>query len=114
MFQEASATARDLKSAIPSAKYFLLCEWLDMKPISSATTYIDRVLLLRKAKRINAHIRGNFSTFQGRQAAKADYIRFLNNHPYRVEVFALFLAAIRQLLTNEPLDEEDVLDRGYF
>ncbi len=27
MFQEAIATARDLKTTIPSAKYFLLCEW---------------------------------------------------------------------------------------
>jgi hypothetical protein len=35
MFQEACATARDLKATIPGAKYLLLCEWLDMKPISS-------------------------------------------------------------------------------
>lgn len=33
MFQEASATALDLKSTVPSAKYLLLCEWLDMTPI---------------------------------------------------------------------------------
>jgi len=35
-------------------------------------------------------------------------------NPYRVEVFELFISYIRQLLTNEPLDEETVLDRGYF
>jgi len=114
MFQEACATARDLKTAIPSAKYFLLCEWLDMKPISSATTPIDKVLLLRKAKRINANIRGNFSTFKGRQEAKSAYIDFLNKHPYRVEVFEMFISYIRQLLSNEPLDEQTVLERGYF
>ncbi|HCI82043.1 MAG TPA: Bpu10I family restriction endonuclease, partial [Ktedonobacter sp.] len=74
MFQEASATARDLKTAIPSARYFLLCEWLDMTPISSTTTYIDKVFLLRKAKRINANIRAGFSTSKGRQEAKASYI----------------------------------------
>lgn len=100
--------------AIPSAKYFLLCEWLDMKPISSATTAIDKVLLLRKAKRINANIRGSFSTYKGRQEAKASYITFLQNNPYRREVFELFLGYIRQLLSNELLDEETVLDRGYF
>jgi hypothetical protein len=114
MFQEASATARDLKTAIPDAKYFLLCEWLDMKPVSSATTPIDQVLLLRKAKRIGSHIRGTFSTYNGRQAAKASYIEFLNNHPYRLEVFEVFTNAIHQLLTNDPLDEETVLERGYF
>ena len=114
MFQEASATARDLKMAIPSARYFLLCEWLDMKPVSSATTAIDKVLLLRKAKRISANIRGSFSTYKGRQEAKASYIAFLQNNPYRVEVFELFIGYIRQLLSIEPLDEETVLDRGYF
>ncbi|MEO8972157.1 MAG: Bpu10I family restriction endonuclease [Ktedonobacteraceae bacterium] len=114
MFQEASATARDLKTAIPGSKYFLLCEWLDMKPVSSATTYIDQVLLLRKAKRISSNIRGTFSTYKGRQAAKAAYIEFLNSHPYRLEIFELFMSSIRQLLTNDPLDEETVLERGYF
>lgn len=29
MFQEACATARDLKATLPNAKYFLLCEWLE-------------------------------------------------------------------------------------
>jgi Bpu10I restriction endonuclease len=114
MFQEASATARDLKTAIPGAKYLLLCEWLDMKPISSGTTHIDQVLLLRKAKRISSNIRGTFSTYKGRQAAKAAYIEFLNSHPYRLEVFEIFMSSIRQLLTNDPLDEETVLERGYF
>jgi hypothetical protein len=114
MFQEACATARDLKAAIPSAKYFLLCEWLDMKPISTATTPIDKVLLLRKAKRINANIRGNFSTFKGRQEAKPAYVDFLSKHPYRVEVFEMFLGYLHQLLSNEPLDEQTVLERGYF
>ena len=114
MFQEASATARDLKTAIPSAKYFLLCEWLDMKPVSSSTTYIDRVFLLRKARRINANIRASFSTSKGRQEAKASYIAFLNDNPYRVEIFEMFINTIRQLLTSESIDESTVLERGYF
>ncbi len=114
MFQEACATARDLKTAIPRAKYFLLCEWLDMKPISSTTTPVDKVLLLRKARRINANIRGNFSTFKGRQEAKPAYIDFLNINPYRVDIFEMFIGYIRQLLNNEPLDEQTVLERGYF
>lgn len=114
MFQEACATARDLKTAIPSAKYFLLCEWLDMKPISSTTTPIDETLILRKAKRISSNIRSSFSTFAGRQAAMSTYIQYLKEHPYRVEVFERFVNSIRSLLKTEVLDEETVLERGYF
>ena len=34
MFQEAVATSRDLKIAVPSSLYFLVCEFLDMTPVS--------------------------------------------------------------------------------
>ena len=56
MFQEASATAYDLKLALPSSRYFLLCEWLDMTPISTALTAIEEVIVLRKAKRMSANV----------------------------------------------------------
>ncbi len=105
MFQEACATARDLKTAIPGARYFLLCEWLDMKPISSTTTPIDETLILRKAKRISSNIRSAFSTFHGRQSAMSSYIDYLNEHPYRVEVFERLIEYIQRLLTIETLDE---------
>lgn len=49
MFQEASATAHDVKQAVPGAKYYLLCDFLDMTPISTATTDIDEILITRKA-----------------------------------------------------------------
>ena len=51
MFQEASATAHDIKQAVTGAKYYLLCDYLDMTPISTTTTDIDEILILRKAKR---------------------------------------------------------------
>ena len=60
MFQEACATARDTKFAVSGAHYYLLCEWLDMSPLSTAATDIDEVILLRKAKRISAGIRAAF------------------------------------------------------
>lgn len=41
MFQEAAATANDLKGALPNSRYFLLCEWLDMTPISTSATSIQ-------------------------------------------------------------------------
>ncbi|HVB73469.1 MAG TPA: Bpu10I family restriction endonuclease, partial [Ktedonobacteraceae bacterium] len=101
-------------STIPSAGYYLLCEWLDMTPVSSRTTPIDEVLLLRGTKRIGSNIRYNFSTYKGRQEAREHYLEFLNDHPYRAKVFARFLEYIRQLLRNEALDEQTVLERGYF
>ncbi|GER84704.1 Bpu10I family restriction endonuclease [Thermogemmatispora aurantia] len=114
MFQEACATARDLKSALPLARYLLLCEWLDMKPINTGTTPIDKVLILRKAKRISALTREKFSTYQGRQSLKGTYLAFLQSHSYREEVFQLFVNYIDQFLSQETLDEATVLDQGYF
>ena len=52
MFQEACATAHDVKAAVSGARYYLLCEWLDMTPLCTALTDIDEILILRKAKRI--------------------------------------------------------------
>ncbi len=114
MFQEACATARDLKAAIPGAKYYLICEWLDMTPISSRTTPIDEVLLLREAKRLSSNIRHDFSTYKGRQKAREPYLEFLNKYPYREKVFERFIGYIRQLLKNEPVDAQTALERGYF
>jgi len=114
MFQEASATARDVKLAVTGAKYFLLCDYLDMTPISSATTDIDEVLILRKAKRINSNVRAKYSTFQGRQASRAEYMNYLSKYPYAVDVFQRFIDHILALLSNETLVEEDVLSLGHF
>lgn len=55
-----------------------------------------------------------FSTYQGRQAAKPMYIDYLNQNPYREEVFERFIDYIRALLKVEDLDEKTVLEQGYF
>nr|BBH94049.1 hypothetical protein KTA_22480 [Thermogemmatispora argillosa] len=98
----------------PAGGLSLRCEWLDMKPINTGTTPIDKVLILRKAKRISAATREKFSTYQGRQSLKETYLAFLQSHPYREEVFQLFINYIDQCLSQETLDEETVLDQGYF
>src|SRR5258707_5790168 len=59
MFQEACATAHDTKSAVAGAKYYLLCEWLDMTPVSTAPTDIDR-----KSTRLNSsHANISYAVF---------------------------------------------------
>ena len=56
-FQEACATAHDVKAAVSGARYYLVCDWLDMTPLSTAPTDVNEILLLRKAKRINSNVR---------------------------------------------------------
>lgn len=114
MYQEASATAHDIKLAVTGAKYYLLCDFLDMTPISTATTDIDEILIVRKAKRISSNVRKSFSTFAGRQANRDWYIRYLKENPYSADIFKRFIEHIFSQMKNEDLIEESVLDLGYF
>lgn len=114
MFQEGAATALDVKLSVPGAKYFLLCEWLDMSPISSSLTAIDEILILRKAKRLSSNIRSAFSTVQGRKKNRNDFVKHLDNNPFAPEVFMRFLTEIEGMIGKDELDEDDVLSRGYF
>jgi hypothetical protein len=112
MFQEASATALDLKSSVPTAKYLLLCEWLDMTPINSSTTAIDEIIILRKAKRISSSERQNFSSSNERVIKLDAYKDFINSHPYMVDTFTRFIGHINELLDDT--EENEILNRGYF
>jgi len=114
MFQEACATAHDLKTAVPGAKYLLLCEWLDMTPISTAGTDVDEVLILRKAKRLGSQVRSAFSTRNGRASSRDDYAMYLAENPFALVVFERFLSHVSALLEDRDPDEGDALERGYF
>lgn len=114
MFQEATATANDVKSALPGAKYFLLCEWLDMTPVSTAQTDIDEVLLMRKAKRINSNIRKSFNSHAGRTEKAELYREFLQSHPFDVNVFSRLVDHIESLLSDKDPAENTVLADGFF
>lgn len=114
MFQEACATARDLRIAVPGARYFMMCEWLDMTPVSTAPTDVAEVLILRRAKRVSSSIRKNFSDSAKRKEARAGYIEFLRANPFQPEVFARWMGHIQALLTDGDPIEGDVLQNGYF
>ena len=114
MFQEAAATAQDLKLALPNSRYFLLCEWLDMTPISTSVTSIEEVIVLRKAKRLSANLRQNFASAAGRATARDQFERFLSEHPFAPDAFQRFLSRIEKLLARTTEDEEIALDRGWF
>lgn len=114
MFQESTATAHDVKSSVPGCRYYLLCEWLDMIPVSTASTDIDEVIILRKAKRISSHIRKNFSTVKGRTQHRAKFEKFLQDNPFDNQVILRFVNHIISTLQNQDPLEEDVLETGYF
>ena len=76
MFQEAVATSRDLKIAVPGSLYFLACEFLDMTPVSITSTQIDDVLILRKAKRMSSNVRQEYRTPADRRNHREEYERF--------------------------------------
>jgi hypothetical protein len=114
MFQEACATAHDVKSAVSGARYYLLCEWLDMTPVSTAATDVDEVIILRKSKRLGSNVRGNFGSARGRREYRTRYIRHLTDNPLQVEMFQRFLGHVVGLLQSESPVERDVLSAGYF
>jgi len=112
MFQEAAATALDLKTSLPSARYFLLCEWLDMTPMSSRLTAIDEIIILRKAKRLSSNIRRHFNTAEGRRGNRNYFEEFIRSNPYRIDTLTRFATHIRDLIVDT--SEDEVLKRGHF
>ena len=112
MFQEAAATSLDVKSIVPGARYYLLCEWLDMTPINTSTTAIDEVLVLRRAKRMSSNVRGEFSSADGRSRNRSTYEAYLNDHPLSTEPFSRYVEHIRGIVAHTA--EEEVLARGFF
>ena len=114
MFQEACATARDVRLAVPGSKYYVLCEWLDMSPLSTSPTDVDEVLILRKARRLNSNIRSQFSAAKDRRAQREVFDAHLENNPLRPDVFQRFIDHINALLSEKVPVEDVVLENGFF
>lgn len=113
MFQEASATSHDLTIAVPGSHYFLICEFLDRTPISSAGTDITEVLVLR-GKRTGSQVRMNYSSPTYRQAHRAEYEAQLDATPIRLAVVQRFVNRVRDILQNQVADLSNAVERGYF
>jgi hypothetical protein len=84
-----------------------------MKPISSAGTDIDEVLILR-GKRIASNRRERYSTSANRKQLRGEYTDFLSQNPIREDVIRRFVDHLRSILTRRDPGEDDVLKRGYF
>ena len=114
MFQESIGTAMELKASIPNAKYFIVCEWLDMTPINTKLTPIDEVIILR-GKRLPQSIRENFGNRAGREDYKQSYKKFLLENPIKPERLSRIREHLLSAINVTPvLETEEVLRRGYF
>ncbi|MBD1921772.1 Bpu10I family restriction endonuclease [Microcoleus sp. FACHB-831] len=114
MFQEAVATSRDLKIAVPSSLYFLVCEFLDMTPVSITATQIDDVLIVRKSRRLSANIRQEYKTPESRMQYRQEYADFLDASKYYADVFQRMIDKIQTLVDDTAPGVDHVLRRGHF
>lgn len=114
MFQEAVATNRDLKIAVPGSLYFLVCEFLDMTPVSIISTQIDDVLIVQKMKRMSSNIRQEYRTPEERQLHRQEYVEFLESSKYHTDVFQRMIDKIQTLIDDAIPSIKNVLDRGHF
>lgn len=114
MFQEAVATSRDLKMAVPSSLYFLVCEFLDMTPVSIIPTHIDDVLIVRKAKRMSSNVRQEYRSAKERKAHREDYVEFLESAKYYADVFQRMIDKIQRVIDAAAPETDAVFKKGYF
>lgn len=114
MFQEAAATSRDLKMAVPASLYFLVCEFLDMTPVSITSTHIDDVLIIRKAKRMSSNVRQEYRSAQERQTHRKEFVDFIESAKYYADVFQRMIDKIQRLIDDQAPELDSVLKRGHF
>ncbi len=114
MFQEAVATSKDLKIAVPSSLYFLICEFLDMTPVSIVSTQIDDVLIVRKSKRMSSNIRQKYKTPEARRKYRKEYEDFLDSSQYYPDVFQRMIDKIQILIDDSSPSLNKVLNQGHF
>lgn len=114
MFQEAVATSRDLKIAVPNSLYFLVCEFLDMTPTSIISTQIDDILIVRKSKRMQANIRQSYRTAEDRKKHRAKYVEFIDSSKYYPDVFQRMINKIQAFIDNTSPSVDNVLQQGHF
>jgi hypothetical protein len=114
MFQEAVATSRDLKIAVPSSLYFLVCEFLDMTPVSITSTQIDDVLIVRKAKRMSSNVRQEYRSADARRKHRPAYIEFLESAKYYADVFQRMIDKIQSMVEEKDPETDKVLKQGHF
>jgi hypothetical protein len=115
MFNEGLEASRALKQAVSGARYLLICEWLDMPPIDTRLTEIDEAIILRRGKRLGSGFRDRLDSARGRKEARAEFVRYYDNHPLSLDGFKRIVMYLNQVFPPTiELDETTVLERGFF
>jgi hypothetical protein len=104
MFRECCGIASRLKQGCPSAKYYVLVEFLDMEPEDSRLTDVDNVFLLRHAKRLPQHKRGVYEEVRNQH----------RDFPIDGEVVFRFVQEIQNFIEAVWYDPNEALRRGSF
>ena len=104
MFQEAAGTASRLKQGCPSAKYYILIEYLDMIPEDCRLTAIDNVFLLRHARRLPFGKRNDIDEVE----------RIHREHPIDSKVVWKFVCEIQSFIEAVWYEPDEALKRGSF
>ena len=104
MFQECAGTAARLKQGCPSARYYALVEFLDMRPEDCRLTEIDNVFLLRRAKRLPYEKRNVYQEIKAQHA----------NNPIDADVIWNFVMEIQSFIDAVWYDPDEALRRGSF
>jgi len=102
MFQEAVATSRDLKIAVPSSLYFLVCEFLDMTRVSITSTHKLMTSDCQKRKRMSSNVRQSTQA-PSKAGTSAGLCRFLRSSKYYVDVFQRMIDKIQQWSPKQTL-----------
>ncbi len=114
MFQEAVATSRDLKTAVPASLYFLVSDFLDMTPVSIMSTHIDDVLIVRKSKRMSSNIRQRYRNAEERRRHRDEYVGFLDSSRYYADVLQRMVDKVQSVVDEGNPAEDQVLKQGHF
>jgi hypothetical protein len=85
-----------------------------MTPRSTTATYIDDVLIVRKAKRMSSNVRQEYRTAKDRKAHRNEYVKFLEGAKYHADVFQRMIDKIQATVDDTDPTAGNVLKRGYF
>lgn len=115
MFQEAVGTASRMKQLCPRSKYFILAEWLDMTPVDTLNTGIDKIFILRKAKRIKKDFEEDLESYKIRQEKREFFSKTLDDNRIDFDVFNEFIFNIESIINGyDTITTEKVLKTGTF
>lgn len=104
MFQECAGTASRLKQGCPLSKYYVLVEYLDMKPEDVSLTDIDNVFILRKAKRLPFNKRNIYEEVRDQH----------KDFPISSDVMKKFVNEMQDFIISTWYDPDEALKRGSF